>query len=136
MNQMTKSKIKSTRQLRKFGLLMAVPLVIIGCVLIWRDRWTGPYFIVLAGLFLLSGLLIPRCLAPIERVWMAFAHALGVVMTYVMLTVTFYVVITTVGLFLRLIGKDLLDKKFSSKKHSYWVPVEPDGPCSRPDKPY
>ena len=127
---------KSPRQLRKFGINIAIPLLIIGCILIWRHRWTGPYFIVLAGFFLLSGLLIPRYLAPIERVWMAFAHVLGVVMTYVLLTVTFFLVITPMGLFLRLIGKDLLNKKISSKKYSYWVAVEPGGPCSRPDKPY
>ena len=131
---MTQSK--STRQLRKFGITIAIPFLIIGCILIWRDRWTGPYFIILAGLFLSGGLLIPRWLAPLERAWMAFAHVLGVIMTYLLLTVTFFLVITPMGLFLRLIGKDFLDRKFSSKKHSYWIAVEPDGPCNRPDNPY
>jgi hypothetical protein len=127
---------QSPRHWRKFGLLMGGAFLIIALILIWRHRWTGPYFAILAGFFLLSGLLLPRILSPLERVWMAFAHVLGVVMTYILLTITFFVVITPVGFFIRLIGKDLLERKFDSQKQSYWVAVEPDGPCSRPDKPY
>jgi hypothetical protein len=127
---------QSPRHLRKFGLMMGGAFLVIAIILIWRDHWTGPYFAVLAGFFLLSGLLLPRILSPLERAWMDFAFALGVVMTYAILTLTFFIIITPVGFFIRLIGKDLLERKFDSTKQSYWVAVEPDGPCSRPDKPY
>jgi len=40
------------------------------------------------------------------------------------------------GLFLRLIGKDLLDKKWNDKRESYWSEVEVDGPGTRINKPY
>ena len=133
---MVEKLTKTKRELRRFGLVMTAPLLIIGCVLIWRGREVGPYVVGLAVLFLLAALAFPIVLRPVERVWMAMARVLSVIMTYVILAVTFFLVITPMGLILRILGKDLLQKKFESEKSSYWIPVEPDGPCSRHDKPY
>ena len=97
----------TTRELRKFGLVMAAPLTLIGGVLLWRGRTTGMILLGLAGLFLLLAGVAPRALAPVERYWMAFAEKLGAVMTRVILTLTFYLVITPIGLLLRLMGGTL-----------------------------
>ena len=129
-------KRKSNQELRKFGIVMAIPLTIIAALLFWKGRPAAPYFLGLAVLFLSSGMIAPRILAPVERIWMAFAGVLSVVMTFVILTLTYYIVITPMGLLLRLFGKDLLQLKFHADQKSYWIEVEPDGPCSRPDKPY
>ncbi len=127
---------KSARELRKFGVVMAAPLTILGGLALWRGRPWGPWALGLAGLFLLLALLLPRALAPIEKGWMAFAKVLGVVMTYVILTLTYYLVITPVGLALRALGKDLLGLKPAPDGGSFWAPVDPDGPCGRPFRPY
>jgi hypothetical protein len=133
---MTEQLRKTIRELRRFGFVMTIPLLVIGILLVWRGRASAPYFIGLAVLFLLAALVFPSGLRPVERAWMALARVLSIVMTYVILTLTFYLIITPVGLILRVFGKDLLQKKFESVKTSYWIPVEPDGPCSRHDKPY
>jgi len=133
---MTDHKPKTAAELRRFGLLMAAPLMIIGVLLVWKGRVLGPYVVVLAALFLIVGLAAPKLLRPIERVWMAFARLMSVVMTHVLLTLTFFLVIAPFGTVLRLLGKDILQRRFDPQKQSYWTPVEPDGPCSRPEKPY
>ena len=133
---MTEKTIKTTHDLRRYGLVMTAPLLIIGVILVWRGKVGGPYVIGLAFLFLFAALVFPSVLRPVERAWMAMARVLSVVMTYLILTVTFFLVITPMGLILRIFGKDLLQKKFHSANSSYWIPVEPDGPCSRHDKPY
>ena len=58
------------------------------------------------------------------------------VVTYVVLTLAFYAIMTPMGLLMRLLDKDLLATRFPSDEPSYWVPVEIDGPATRPDKPY
>ena len=133
---MKKEKVKSKKELRKFGFVMTIPLALIGGFLFWKEKATAPYLLVLAAFFLISGLLFPSILRPIEKIWMKIAELISAVMTRVILALTFYLVITPMGLILRLIGKDLLEIKFDQKKDSYWVPVEEEGPCSRPDKPY
>lgn len=101
-----------------------------------RGRESAPYVLCLAAYFLLASLLVPRTLTLVERLWMAFGRRMSVGMTYVILTLAFYLVITPFGCLLRLFGKDLLQLKFDRQMTSYWGPVESDGPCSRPDKPY
>ena len=60
----------------------------------------------------------------------------AVVMTTVILVLTFVLAILPAGLLQRLFRRDMLGLKFDAKRDSYWAPVEPDGPWSRPDKPY
>ncbi len=124
------------QRLRKFGFVMTVAFAALGSFLVWRARPAGPYLLYIAAAFLVVGLIAPRVLGPIERLWMALAQILQVVMTTLILTLTFYVVMTPMGLLLRLSGKDLLDMRRDPDAQSYWVPIEPDGPTSRPDKPY
>ena len=124
------------RELRTFGLVMAVPLAVIGGLLMWRERVAGPYVLALAAVFTVAALAWPRLLGPIEKVWMGLARVLSVVMTYVILTLTFVLLITPLGLIMRMVGKDPLRLRRDPKRVSWWVPVDPEGPASRPDRPF
>ena len=126
----------TVKELRKFGLVMTAPLVLAGCYLLWKDRSAAPFVLGAAGTCFLTALIRPGLLSPFQRVWMKLAHALSIVTTTVILVVTYYLVMTPLGIFLRLIGKDLLQLKYQHKCSTYWVPVDGDGPHSRPDKPY
>jgi hypothetical protein len=114
---------------------MAVALTAVALLLWWRARPAWLSVLGVAGLFIILGLVVPRVLAPVEWAWMKLAHYLGVAMTFVLVTLTFFLVITPVGLFIRL-RKDSLGLKFDRRAATYWAPVEKDGPTSRPDKPY
>ena len=52
--------------------------------------------------------------------WMIFAVILGWFMTKVILSLLFYLIITPIGLFLRIIGKDLLNLEEKKQQKSYW----------------
>ncbi|KIX15639.1 hypothetical protein X474_03070 [Dethiosulfatarculus sandiegensis] len=65
------------------------------------------------------GLLLPRVLKPLYLVWMSLASVLGYFVSRIILTILYFLVITPIGLFMRLLGKDILDKKMDSKQ-SYW----------------
>jgi hypothetical protein len=128
---------KTSGELRKFGLVMAGAFGILGSLAAWwRHKPWGIYVVGLAAVFLLAGLLAPRVLEPVERVWMAFAERLGRVSTFIILTVSFYLVITPVGVLRRIFAKQTMAKPTDPPAPSYWVPVEPGGSASRPDKPF
>ena len=55
--------------------------------------------------------------------WKWFAHKLGVFNTKVLLTITYFVIIALVAIIARLLGRDLLDRRFKLKE-SYWHPKE------------
>ncbi len=127
---------KTNKELRKFGLTLAIAFAILGSLFLWRDKPAGPYLLLIAGFFFIFGLVLPRALMPIEWVWMKVAHVLGFVMTRLLLTLTFYLVITPTGLVMRLLGKDPLRMRLVKNEKSNWVRVDPEGPTSRTDKPY
>jgi hypothetical protein len=124
------------RRLRSFGIIMAVVLSLIASVLLWNDRPVCMYLFVISSLFLISGIAFPRLLKPIEFVWMKLAFILGYIMTRIILTIVFYLAVTPVGLLRQLFSKDPLDMKIDKDAASYWKPVDPKGPKSRPYKPY
>lgn len=127
---------KTNKDLRKFGITMAVACAVFGGLFWWQDKSVWTYFFYVAGAFLLSGLAVPRALAPIEWAWMKMAHAMGIVMTNVILILTYFLAITPIAILMKVFGKDPLNRKFDRDAASYWEAVDPEGPISRPDKPY
>lgn len=51
---------------------------------------------------------------------------IGIVVSYVILAATYYLVLTPIGLVLRLCGYDPMQRRFDRKAESYWVPREED----------
>ncbi|MBS1262648.1 MAG: hypothetical protein MAG453_02008 [Calditrichaeota bacterium] len=134
---MAKEKPETRKELRKFGITMAVAFAVVSAIVWWNGHELAWKTLAgIGGLFLLTGLLVPAILRPIEWAWMKFAHALGIVVTYTLLTLTFFLIITPIGLIVRLTGKDPLNLKKRNGVASYWVLAEKEGPQSRPDKPY
>ncbi len=113
--------IKSTKKdLKKFGYSVGGVLFIIGIVLRFLTVGSSVIFISIGLLLAVLGLSLPEVLLPLQKVWMAFSVVLGFIMTRVILSVLFYIVITPIGFLARIFGKDFLDEKIDKTKTSYW----------------
>jgi len=113
--------IKSEKSdLRKFGITIGVLLMILAGFLFWRGRDTFAIMLVLGIALCVLGLAIPVVLKPINWIWMVLAIILGWIMTRVILSLLFYVVITPIGLFSRLTGNRFLDLEWDKSKETYW----------------
>jgi len=108
------------RRLRSFGLTVGTAFAVLGALLLWRQRASGPPLGALGALLLLLAALLPGALRPVERVWMRAATAMGWVMTRVILGLIFLLVFTPAGLVLRLLRKDPLELRFARHQPSYW----------------
>jgi hypothetical protein len=123
---------ESISELRKYGVVMAVAFVALGVLLLLKGKDQYLIFFALASLFLAAGLAVPFILKPIYCLWIAMAHAMGWIMTRIILTITYVILLAPLGLLLRFFGKDLLDVKFDpSVSGSYWNEREPAGPGER-----
>jgi len=133
---MSFGKKKTVKDLRRFGLAFGAAMTLLGSLLLWRGKAAGPWVLGLAAFAILSGLLAPKLLRPLEMVLAGLLRAVMTAVTYVVLTLAYFLVFTPIGIFMKILGKDLLDRRFPTDEESYWVPVEMDGPATRPDKPY
>ena len=102
---MTRLPRKTAAELRRFGVVIAIPFALLGGVMMWKGNAAGPYLCLVAVLFLLSAILFPVRLSLVERTWMQLARILSTATTWILLTVVYYLVITPVGVLLRLFGK-------------------------------
>lgn len=113
---------------RTFGLVFAVVfLVIAGWPLFYGEspRW---WSVGISAVFALVAFIRPALLAELNRLWMKLGILLGKIVSPIALGILFYIVITPIGLMIRVAGKDPLRLKFDPEADSYWIPREPPGP--------
>jgi hypothetical protein len=108
------------RDLRNFGLLMGMILGLIAIYLWYRTSGVWVYLGGVAGIFLTIGLILPIALRPIYVVWMLLARLLAFVNTHILLALVFYTMFLLIGVVMRLLRYDPLDRQLDSKRQSYW----------------
>jgi len=120
-----------TRELRNFGLLVGAVLVALGLLFLIRGKARYPYFIAPGILLLLFGAVFPRALKYFYFAWMSLAIVFGFIVSTLILTLFFILVITPIGLAARLFGKDFLRLKLDRRESTYWISRKSRPPRSR-----
>ncbi len=108
---------------RSFGVLFCIVFAIIAVWPIMYDGSLRIWPIPISFIFLVLGLLNSKLLSPLNLVWVKFGEFLGRIIAPIVMAIIYFVIVTPIGLFMRLIGKDLLNIKFL-KNNSYWIKRE------------
>ena len=109
------------KELRNFAITICAALSIIGGIVLWQKGDAGFVFIAVGLLFIVLGLISPKLLTPIYKVWMAFSHIMGFIMNHLILALMYYIVFTPIGLIRRMIKKDPLHISLNQAKETYWI---------------
>ena len=111
---------RSPPALRRFGFAVGSVILVLGCFLLWRQRSAGWPLISIGTVLVLAGGLAPAMLKWVHGAWMIGALALGWIVTRILLTLVFFLVVAPVGLLQRLFGKRVIDVDFQADATSYW----------------
>ena len=115
-------KDPSPRELRWFGVLLALFFGVAGALVRWRLGSPG----VAAGIWSAGALLalvylaLPALRRRIYLGWMYLAYPIGWTVSHVLLLLVYYAILTPLGLLLRLLGKDLLERHLDRDATSHW----------------
>lgn len=106
---------------RKFGITLAVLFTFLA---LWPTIFSRPPRSIL--LWLGSGLAVTAIAVPVALhwpriVWMAITTRIAKVVSFVLLGVIFYGVVTPVALLFRLIGRDALHRRLDAGAATYWI---------------
>lgn len=113
--------IKETKKdLRKFGLTVGSVIAVIGIVLFYFEKSSAVYFAVIGGILIFIGVVFPRLLKQLNKFWMGLAIVLGFIMTRIILTTLFYLVITPIGFIAKIFGKKFMILKYDTSAETYW----------------
>lgn len=111
------------KKLRQFGVGILIFAAVMGGLMLWRERPAGR--IVLPTGFILGALTLawPAAGRRIYTVWMSVALVIGTVVSTLAMAVTYYLIVTPLGLMLRIRGRDSLALR-RKEGPSYWTPIE------------
>ena len=109
---------------KSFGVTFCVVFAIFALISVFRGGDWWPYLSGIATVFGAAGLIAPNILRPLNKLWFKFGLLLHKVMTPLIMGILFYLLITPVGLLMRLSGKDPMQMK-DSDKDTYWIDREP-----------
>jgi len=127
---------KKQGQIRRRALFPALLLGLWGGYLFFRHQ---PLFFIPAilSLYFIAGLAVcPSILKPADALARLLTSALLWITTRILLALVFFLVITPIGLWFRLRGRDRLRLKFPAQDDSFWHRRPPDDQTPKMDKQY
>ena len=106
---------------RSFGLAFAAVFAVIGLFPLLRHREPRLWFLGASLALTFTALAYPRVLDAPNRLWLAIGERLSLVASAIIVTIIYFVVVTPMGVFARLRGKDPLRLKFDPESPTYWI---------------
>jgi ABC-type uncharacterized transport system permease subunit len=104
---------------RRFGLTVGAAFLVFAAIAWWRGHPTTTMVLAALGsVLVLSGLVIPTYLGPVERAWMKLAHYISKVTTPIVMGVMYLLVLTPVGIVRRSLGGNPM--VHDAQGTSYW----------------
>lgn len=119
MAMMTFNLRPTVRQLRQFGAAGFVAMGLLGALA--RSHPAMYAFWLVAFALGLIVLVAPRSLWAVYIAMLVITWPIGQVVSYFVLALLFYGVFTPIGLVMRLIGRDAMNRRFDRGAASYWV---------------
>ena len=114
---MDEIKISSNRS---FGIVFFIVFFFIAIYPVINDGHVRIWSLIISAIFLILGLLNSEILSPLNKIWFKFGILLGKIISPLIMGLIFFIVVTPIGLLMRLLNKDLLNLKFNKNK-SYWI---------------
>jgi len=117
------------KDLRQFGLLVGGVFTVIGLwPVMFRSESPRLWAMILGGLLIALGTVVPQSLKQVHHAWMKIGHVLGSINTRIILGIIYYILITPMGLVMRLMGKDSMHRAFVQDADTYRVVRAPRPP--------
>lgn len=127
MNNMNSTEKKAETgpkrsELRRFGSALALMLMILAALQLWRG---GHLAVVIAAslglLFLILALFLPAAVFPVYWSAVRAGRILGWINTKLILAIIYYGMFTPVALVMKLIKRDPLKRGFKFEAETYWI---------------
>ena len=122
---MDEIKISSNRS---FGIVFFIVFLLIALYPLLKGSDLRIWSLVISSIFLILGLINSKILTPLNKLWFKFGLLLGRFISPLIMGIIFFIVVTPIGIIMRLLKKDLLNLKYN-KKETYWI--DKSGPKSK-----
>ena len=113
---------------RSFGIVFFIVFLLIATYPLLNGNDVRVWSLLISFGFLILGLMNSKILSPLNKLWFKFGLILGKIISPLIMGIIFFVVVTPIGVVMRVLKKDLLNLKYNQKE-TYWI--EKTGPKSK-----
>ena len=105
---------------KSFGIVFFVVFLLVSLYPLINNEGIRIWSLVISLIFLVLGILNSNLLSPLNKIWFKFGIFLGKIISPIIMGIIFFLVVTPIGLIMRLFGKDVLNLKYNDYK-TYWI---------------
>ena len=113
---------------RSFGVVFFIFFVLIALYPLLKGNDLRIWSLLISFSFLILGVINSRILTPLNKLWFKFGLLLGKIISPIIMGIIFFIIVTPIGVVMRLLNKDLLNLKYN-QQNSYWI--KKTGPKSK-----
>ena len=114
-------KLEKISSNRSFGLVFFAVFLLISIWPLKSGENLRTWAVVLSLIFLILGILNSKLLFPLNKFWNYLGIFLGMVVSPIIMGIIFFLVVSPIGVIMRMFGKDLLKLKVNKNVKSYWI---------------
>ena len=104
-----------------FGVVFFIVFLVLG---FWPAKSGGEiniFLILISFIFLFLAITKSKLLTPLNKLWFKFGVKLGAIIAPIVMIVVFFLVVTPIGIIMKIFGKDLINKKINKDTKTYWI---------------
>ena len=105
---------------KSFGIVFFVVFLITGLFPLINDQEIKVWSLLASLIFLILGLINSKILTPLNKIWFKFGILLGKIVSPIVMGLIFFLVVTPIAIFMKILKKDLLNLRYNNDK-SYWI---------------
>ena len=105
---------------RSFGIVFFIVFLLIAIYPLLSDESVRLWSLAIATIFFILGIINSSLLSPLNKIWFKFGLLLGRLISPLVMSLIFFLVVTPIALLMKLLKKDLLNLKFN-KDNTYWI---------------
>ena len=105
---------------RSFGIVFFIVFLLIAIYPLLSGENVRLWSLTIATIFFILGIINSGLLSPLNKIWFKFGLLLGRLISPLIMSLIFFLVVTPIALLMKLLKKDLLNLKFNKGK-TYWI---------------
>ena len=105
---------------RSFGIVFFIVFLLIAIYPLLSGENVRLWSLAIATIFFILGIINSGLLSPLNKIWFKFGLLLGRLISPLVMSLIFFLVVTPIALLMKLLKKDLLNLKFNKDK-TYWI---------------
>ena len=106
---------------RNFGVVFFIVFFVLG---LWPAKNEGEiniFLILTSFIFLFLAITKSKFLTPLNKLWFKFGIKLGSIIAPIVMSVVFFLVVTPIGIIMKITGRDLINIKINKNTKTYWL---------------